>query len=75
MIPDAGAAVETLQRGYELGRFSFIELAAARQELLAAERRAIALAAEYQRARIELERIGGTLALDYATPGRPSSER
>jgi cobalt-zinc-cadmium efflux system outer membrane protein len=75
VIPDAGAAVETLQRGYELGRFSFIELAAARQELLVAERRAIALAAEYQRARIELERIGGTLALDYATPGRPGSER
>jgi len=58
-IPLARAALEQTQYGYERGRFSYLELAAAQQELLAMQSAAIDAAAEYHKLTAEIERLIG----------------
>ncbi|MGE0114976.1 MAG: TolC family protein [Steroidobacteraceae bacterium] len=56
-IPQAEAALLQTQDGYERGRFSYLELAAAQQELLGLQGTAIEAAADYHRFLAEIERL------------------
>lgn len=56
-VPQARVALEQTRYGYDRGRFSFLELATAQQDLLALESAAIDAAADYHRLLAELERI------------------
>lgn len=56
-VPQAEAALAQTQYGYERGRFSFLELATAQQDLLALREAAIAAAADYHDAQTEIERL------------------
>lgn len=56
-IPQAQTALEQTRSGYERGRFSFLELLTAQQELLALRAAAIDAAADYHRLLAELERV------------------
>jgi cobalt-zinc-cadmium efflux system outer membrane protein len=58
-IPQAQAALAQTRDGYERGRFSYLELSAAQQELLELERASIQAAAEYHRLQAEIERLTG----------------
>ncbi|MGH8530346.1 MAG: TolC family protein [Nevskiales bacterium] len=57
--PQAQAALEQTQYGYERGRFSYLELAATQQELIEVQRAAIESAANYHRLLAEIERLTG----------------
>jgi len=56
-LPQARAALDQTQAGYDRGRFSFLELAAAQQDLLAVQASAIDAAADYHRLLAEIERL------------------
>lgn len=56
-VPQAQTALEQTQAGYERGRFSFLELLTAQQELLGLREAAIDAAADYHRLLAELERV------------------
>lgn len=56
-VPQAETALSQTQAGYNAGRFSFLELATAQQELLELQEAAIDAAAEYHVMRAELERL------------------
>jgi len=56
-LPLAQTALEQTQAGYERGRFSFLELASAQQELLELQSASIDAAADFYRFRGELERL------------------
>ena len=56
-VPQAQTALEQTQNGYERGRFSFLELLTAQQELLDLRAAAIDAAADYHRLLAELERV------------------
>jgi cobalt-zinc-cadmium efflux system outer membrane protein len=56
-LPQAQTALAQTQSGYDRGRFSFLELATAQQEVLEVRAAAIAAAADYHRLRAELERL------------------
>jgi cobalt-zinc-cadmium efflux system outer membrane protein len=56
-VPQADTALRQTQAGFDVGRFSFLELAAAQQELLELQEAAIDAAADYHRFRAELERL------------------
>lgn len=56
-IPQAQAALEQTQYGYERGRFSYLELVTAQQELLELQEAAIDAAADHHRLRAEVERL------------------
>lgn len=58
-IPQAEAALAQTQSGYERGRFSYLELASAQQELLGLQGAAIEAAADYHRLVAEIERLTG----------------
>jgi outer membrane protein, heavy metal efflux system len=58
-LPLAREALDQTSRGYERGRFSFLELASAQQELLELQLAAIDAAADHHRLRTELERLTG----------------
>ena len=58
-IPQAEAALSQTQVGYERGRFSYLELAAAQQDLLGLQSAAITAAADYHRLLAEIERLTG----------------
>jgi cobalt-zinc-cadmium efflux system outer membrane protein len=58
-LPQAQAAWEQTRYGYERGRFSYLELAAAQQELLALRGAVIQSAADYHRLSAEMERLIG----------------
>jgi cobalt-zinc-cadmium efflux system outer membrane protein len=60
LIPQAEAALQQTQYGYERGRFSYLELADAQRELLLMRREAIATAATYHRLLAEIERLTRT---------------
>lgn len=65
-IPQAEAALTQMQSGYERGRFSYLELASAQQELLGLQGAAIEAAADYHRLVAEIERLTGEpLTSDY----------
>jgi cobalt-zinc-cadmium efflux system outer membrane protein len=57
--PQAEAMLKTSDAGYRAGRFSFLELADAQQQLLQIERDAIRAAAEFHTNLIEIERVTG----------------
>jgi cobalt-zinc-cadmium efflux system outer membrane protein len=56
-VPQAQTALSQTQAGYDVGRFSFLELAIAQQELLELQEAAIDAAADYHSLRAELERL------------------
>ena len=56
-VPQAETALSQTQAGYNAGRFSFLELATAQQELLELQEAAIDAAAGYHVMRGELERL------------------
>jgi cobalt-zinc-cadmium efflux system outer membrane protein len=61
IVPRTRAAVTVLERGYALGRFSWVELAAARQGVVDAESERIAAALAYREALAGLEALLGPL--------------
>ncbi len=65
-LPQAQQALEQTQYGYERGRFSYLELAAAQRELLELESAAIDAAADSQRMLCEIERLTGTPLIETA---------
>lgn len=56
-IPQAQIALEQTQYGYNRGRFSYLELVTAQEELLALQEAAIDAAADHHRLRAEIERL------------------
>lgn len=58
-MPQAQLALDQTRGGYERGRFSFLELATAQEELLAIRAAAIDAAADYHRLFVEIERLTG----------------
>lgn len=56
-IPQAQTALEQTQYGYDRGRFSYLELVTAQEELLALQEAAIDAAADHHRLRAEIERL------------------
>jgi cobalt-zinc-cadmium efflux system outer membrane protein len=59
VIPQAERALADIEAGYNAGRFSYLELAAAQQEFIEVRSEAIAAAADYHRFLIEIERLTG----------------
>lgn len=59
-LPEAQKALDQTQYGYERGRFSYLELATAQQELLDLRAAIIDAAADYHRLRAEIERLTNT---------------
>ena len=59
VIPQAQAALEQTRYGYERGRFSYLELGTAQQELLEVQKAAIDAAARYHQNLAEIERLTG----------------
>ena len=56
-VPQAQTALSQVQEGYDVGRFSFLELATAQQELLELQAAAIDAAADYHSLKADLERL------------------
>ena len=56
-VPQAQTALTQVQDGYNVGRFSFLELATAQQELLGLQAAAIDAAADYHSLKADLERL------------------
>ena len=56
-LPQAQTALDQTQSGYDRGRFSFLELSTAQQELLALREAAIRAAVDYHQTRTEIERL------------------
>jgi len=59
-LPQAQQALDQTRSGYERGRFSFLELATAQEELLTLRAAAIDAAADYHRMLAEIERLTST---------------
>lgn len=59
-LPQAQLALDQTRNGYERGRFSFLELSTAQEELLALKSAAIDAAADYHRLLAEVERLSNT---------------
>jgi cobalt-zinc-cadmium efflux system outer membrane protein len=58
-IPQARAALDQTQVGYDRGRFSYLELGVAQQELVSLRAAVIETAADYHRLTAEIERLTG----------------
>jgi cobalt-zinc-cadmium efflux system outer membrane protein len=56
-LPQAQAALDQTQTGYERGRFSYLELAVAQQELVSLRSAVIDTATDYYRLTAEIERL------------------
>jgi cobalt-zinc-cadmium efflux system outer membrane protein len=64
-VPQAQRALDETQYGYQRGRFSYLELATAQQELLDLRSATLTAAADYHRVLAEIERLtGAPLAAD-----------
>lgn len=59
VIPEARQTFDEITAGYRAGRFSYLELAEARRELIQLQSEAITAAADYHRFLIEIERLTG----------------
>lgn len=59
VIPEAKRALKAIEAGFNLGRFSYLELAAAQREFIDVRSEAISAAANYHRFMIEIERLTG----------------
>lgn len=68
IIPQAQQALREYERGYSVGRFSFLELRDAQQTLLAAKLDAVTTAANYHRFNIEIDRLTGAGLVTGVTP-------
>lgn len=60
IVPAATAAFEEIQRGYRQGRFDYLNLLAAQQDLIAARMRHLDALSDYHRQRIDVERLIGS---------------
>jgi cobalt-zinc-cadmium efflux system outer membrane protein len=69
-VPQAQAALEQTQYGYNRGRFSYLELASAQQEQLALQITVIQVAADIHRLTAEIERLTG----EPVAAGTPAQE-
>lgn len=69
--PQAENMLKTSDAGYRAGRFSFLELADAQQQLLEIERDAIRAAAEFHVNLIEIERVTGVAVYSLAQRETP----
>ena len=58
-LPSAQQALEQSQYGYDRGRFSYLELATAQQELLGLRSAVIDAASDFHRVLAEIERLTG----------------
>ncbi len=70
-LPQAGQALEQTRYGYERGRFSWLELAAAQNELLELQAAATTRAADAHRLQTEIERLTGEPLTADATETAP----
>jgi cobalt-zinc-cadmium efflux system outer membrane protein len=73
-VPSAAEAVRLADEGYQVGRFSLLELTTAQEQLTALQREAIQAAAAYHTALLEIERLTGHSAAERDnsnTPGSP----
>jgi cobalt-zinc-cadmium efflux system outer membrane protein len=68
IVPRYQAALAVLERGYALGRFSWVELAAARQAVVDSEAERITAALAYREALAGLEALLGPLDQAGPTP-------
>ena len=68
VLPEAQAMMAQVNQGYREGRFSYLELSAARRQLLDVERAAIEAFAQAHALLIELERLTGLPILAQAMP-------
>ncbi|MEH6387662.1 TolC family protein [Pseudomonas profundi] len=59
MLPEARETFELIQKGYEVGRFSYLELVQARQQVLAIENDAVVAATGFHQILITLESLTG----------------
>jgi cobalt-zinc-cadmium efflux system outer membrane protein len=59
VIPQAQQALNEIEVGYQAGRFSFLDLAAAQREFIEVRRQAIVAAANFHRLLVEIERLTG----------------
>ena len=59
IIPEADSALRDYERGYAVGRYSFLELTEAQRTLLDARLEAVMAATDYHRYRIEIDRLTG----------------
>jgi cobalt-zinc-cadmium efflux system outer membrane protein len=66
-LPQAQQALDQTQYGYERGRFSYLELATAQQELLQLRATVIEAAADYHRVLAEIERLTNERVAENAT--------
>lgn len=60
ILPSATKALNAIRDGYTRGRYGYLELASAQDDLIAHRRRAIHAAYRYHRHLIEIERLTGT---------------
>lgn len=68
IIPEAERALRDLEKGYALGRYSFLELLSAQRTLLDARLEAVQVAADYHRYQTQIERLTGGGMTTGATP-------
>ncbi|WP_456409035.1 TolC family protein, partial [Caldithrix abyssi] len=59
IIPKARQAFETISRGYQLGKFNFLEVLDARRSLFSARQAYLQNLADYHQLRAEIERLTG----------------
>jgi len=59
ILPEAEKALREYEKGYAVGRYSFLELSDAQQTLIDARREVVSTAANYHRHRIEIDRLTG----------------
>jgi outer membrane protein, heavy metal efflux system len=67
-LPQARAALEQTQMGYDRGRFSYLELGVAQQELVSLRASVIETAADCHRLTAEIERLTSEPIVSKATP-------
>lgn len=70
-LPQAQVALDQTRYGYERGRFSFLELITAQQELLGLRSAAIDAATDYHRLLAELERLTSEPLATHAVGDQP----
>jgi cobalt-zinc-cadmium efflux system outer membrane protein len=68
IIPEAEKALQDYSQGYAAGRYSLLELTAARETLLEARLESLSSAVDHHGARIEIDRLIGTAPLNGVPP-------
>ena len=68
ILPAARQAVDSATRGFEMGKFGFIEVLDAQRTLIAAREQYLASLASASEARALVERVYGDLGSATATP-------